>query len=99
MFSNCLFEALKAKIKDPKNVKIHKIKYLEPTSVCPHFWWEKGDKAYNFVSRKPRRLQVIMFAGDIAEAPLSTYLEFANACDANYEASFLSDKQKPNVSE
>lgn len=92
MLSNCLFEALKAKLKDHKNVKIHKISHLEAASVWPHFWWEKGDKAYNFVSRKPRRLQVLIFSGDVVEAPLSAYLEFAKACDDFHQKSLFSDE-------
>ena len=38
MYSNCLFEAIKAKIKDPKNVQIH----LIPPSINNwnlHFYW------------------------------------------------------------
>lgn len=84
MKSNCLFEALKAKMRDPKNVRIHIIRHLMSDSVWSHFWWEKDNKAFNFVSRKPRRFQVFLFEGDIQETSLSYYLELQALCEGNY---------------
>jgi hypothetical protein len=38
MKSNCLFEAIKAKIKDPKNVKIHRFPITLNNNQL-HFYW------------------------------------------------------------
>lgn len=46
IYSNCLLEALKAKIKDPRNVHI----FCLPKEVNGgklHFMWKKGDKIYH----------------------------------------------------
>ena len=46
MYSNCLFEALKAKIKDPKNVRI----FFIPRKINHnefHFMWTDGKKVYH----------------------------------------------------
>lgn len=40
-YSNCLIEALKAKFKEPENVKIVKAK--SAYKMLPHFLWDKGD--------------------------------------------------------
>lgn len=71
MYSNCLLEAIKAKLKDP-NVKIHKIpaKFSPLNTVFPHFWWSKGDRAFEFFSEKSRRFQVILFKGEVQELPI-----------------------------
>ena len=46
-YSNCLFECIKAKIKNPKI----KITYLSPfinKEFCPHFMWSDGEYDYDF---------------------------------------------------
>lgn len=45
MKSNCLFEAIKAKIKDPKNIKI--IKLPKEISTTKHFMWCDKDNYYH----------------------------------------------------
>lgn len=45
MYSNCLVEALKAKIKDPKNVYIFKTPFSINDDL--HFMWKKGDFYYH----------------------------------------------------
>lgn len=53
MYSNCLFEALKAKIKDPKNVKVLFI----PPSINKnriHFCWSDENKIYSYVDPKAK---------------------------------------------
>ena len=70
MYSNCLFEAIKAKLKAPKNVRIHKIPaFLNPDfkTPFPHFYWTKGDFAFAFNSFKPQRFQVFLFQGEIQD--------------------------------
>lgn len=76
-YSNCLFEAIKAKVKDPKNVKIHITFPIERTSIrspFPHFWWSVGEKAYNFVTLKDRSYQVFLFKGRIEKSTVRATL-------------------------
>lgn len=83
MYSNCLFEAIKAKLKDPKNVKIHKVPaFLNPNfkTPFPHFYWTKGDKAFEFNTVKPRSLQVFIFKGKIQEYTISEMNENLKRC-------------------
>ena len=48
MYSNCLFEAIKAKIKDPKNVYIFRVpKRFSGGAI--HFMWYDGKKYYHSV--------------------------------------------------
>lgn len=75
MISNCLFEALKAKIKDPKNVQIH----VFPASVnghglVPHFWWSVGDTGYDF-KKESNTKQNLLFKGRIRSYKKSIYEE------------------------
>lgn len=66
-YSNCLFEAIKAKIKDPKNVKIH---YLEKRITgSTHFYWYNLSNTpkrgmYDF-THKTKLKQKILFKGCI----------------------------------
>lgn len=48
MYSNCLFEALKAKIKDPKNVYIFRVPKRFGGGAT-HFMWYDGKKYYHSV--------------------------------------------------
>ena len=78
MFSNCLFEALKAKIKNPKTVHIHKIpaKFNSVPQLFPHFWWEDGSKAYDFVANRELKrytLEIALFSGHIDCVDLDIY--------------------------
>ena len=78
MYSNCLFEAIKAKLKDPKNVRIHKVPaFLNPNfkTPFPHFYWTNGDKAFEFNSYKPRCFQVLLFAGEVQEHTITEMQE------------------------
>lgn len=93
MFSNCLIEALKAKVKDPKNTKIHIIKHLSNDSIFWHFWWEDNEYAYNFISEKPRRFQVFLFKGNVDKKPLENYIVFSKLCDQNYKNYKLEKKK------
>lgn len=77
-YSNCLFEAIKAKIKDPKNVHIHF--FRSESLVWPHFWWEKGEEALSFVSVKlHRKFQVFYFKGYIDITPIRLYRGYARS--------------------
>lgn len=72
MHSNCLIEALKAWIRSPLNVKIHAVpaRFSPLCTPIPHFWWSVGDEAYEFVSLKKRRFQVVLFNGEIEKKSL-----------------------------
>ena len=48
MYSNCLFEAIKAKIKDPKNVYIFRVPKRFGGGAI-HFMWYDGKKYYHSV--------------------------------------------------
>lgn len=48
MYSNCLFEAIKAKIKDPKNVYIFRVPKRFGGGAT-HFMWYDGKKYYHSV--------------------------------------------------
>lgn len=63
MYSNCLFEALKAKIKDPKNVKV----LLIPPSINQgriHFCWSLEDRIYHYTDTTNKKNQ-IWFSGKL----------------------------------
>lgn len=70
-YSNCLLEAIKAKIRDPKRVRVT---YLPPTineCFCPHFMWSDGVKDYDFdVERYLKWYERIWFKGCIRERGL-----------------------------
>lgn len=77
MLSNCLFEAVKAKLRNWKEVKIHKIPAKFSNEIFPHFWWSIGDKAYDFKSCKSsRRFQVLLFKGEIRADDLMVFESF-----------------------
>jgi hypothetical protein len=49
-YSNCLIQAIKAKIKNPKKVKITYISPFKNEIFCPHFMWSDGIDDYDFTS-------------------------------------------------
>lgn len=66
-YSNCLFEAIKAKLKDPKNVKIH---YVGKDLInSTHFYWYNLSEnirygVYSF-THKTKLKQKVLFKGFI----------------------------------
>ena len=52
MYSNCLFETLKAKLKEPKAVHIKMLPGKFRNNIFPHFYWIKDNYAYDFRSEK-----------------------------------------------
>ena len=46
MKSNCLFEAIKAKIKDPKNVKIHRFPITLNNNQLHFYWINESENRY-----------------------------------------------------
>lgn len=47
-YSNCLIEAVKAKIKDPCHVKIYVCWPIYNEAPCPHVMWSDGKADYDF---------------------------------------------------
>lgn len=53
-WSNCLVEAIKAKIRTKGKAKIYRIgkwSYIWNKKCFPHFYWKVGDKRYKFNAR------------------------------------------------
>ena len=68
-YSNCLLEALKAKIKHPLKVKITVV--LKSEANCPHFLWSDGKNDYDFgVERYLNKFQKFWFYGYIRKRKL-----------------------------
>lgn len=47
-YSNCLIEAVKAKVKDWKHIKIIYVSPFDNEVFCPHFFWSDGKYDYDF---------------------------------------------------
>ena len=76
MYSNCLIEALKAKIKDPKNVTIYTFPAkVNGHGIFPHFWWTIGDKGYDF-KKESNSKQVLLFKGKVRSYDKSFYIDY-----------------------
>lgn len=76
MYSNCLFEALKAKLKDWKNTKII---YLNPkiNDKHWHFFWIKNSKVYHYSDSYPNAKHCrLFFRGVYKEEDLDTFEAF-----------------------
>lgn len=79
MYSNCLFEALKAKIKDPKNVQIH----LVPPSLNHfdlHFYWvdEVENRVFHYTAKNSgiwAKLNIFLFKGYQKGTPIILFEE------------------------
>jgi hypothetical protein len=68
-YSNCLIEALKAKLKNPRKVKITFIPKSEKGSC--HFMWSDGEHDYDFgVERDIKWYEVLWFKGEIRKRSL-----------------------------
>ena len=63
-WSNCLLEAVKAKIRHPSRVKVTVVPRSE--AHCPHFLWSDGEYDYDFgVERRLVGAQILLFQGYI----------------------------------
>lgn len=80
IFSNCLIEALKAKLHDWKNIKIIYLPKKYSFSSSCHFMWQdlKTKKIYEFSGeiQKPNVFQIILENGFIYEMPLERHVTF-----------------------
>ena len=74
--SNCLIEAIKAKLEDPQNVRIG---YISPfiNHGAFHFWWikESEGKGYHFRSDKDEK-NFIFFLGTTCRNDLVFFQDF-----------------------
>ncbi len=87
MYSNCLIEAIKAKIKNWSEVEIHKIPAKFENQIFPHFWWSEGEKAFDFKCDNPKtKLQVLFFKGHIRESKKYIYENNVNKLFSKYVA-------------
>ena len=73
-YSNCLIEALKAWIKDPKNVKIVYLPRKWNHGGC-HFLWIKNDKIYHYENPN-ENIGRLFFKGVYKEQDLETFEAF-----------------------
>lgn len=73
-YSNCLFEALKAKIKDPKNIKIHFIP-LSLNKESVHFYWYdiKDQSVKQFTHKANECINYIFFKGEIGSYNINLF--------------------------
>lgn len=62
-YSNCLIEAIKAKIRNPKNVKVH---FIRPclNNGHIHFYWIEDDGVYQYGHKQPIK-NPILFEGKV----------------------------------
>lgn len=66
-YSNCLIEAIKAKLKNPK-VKITYVSPFVNEVFCPHFLWSDGKNDYDFgVERHLKWYEILLFKGHIRQ--------------------------------
>ena len=69
-YSNCLVEALKAKLKNPK-IKITYVSPFANERFCPHFLWSDGVNDYDFgVERHLKWYEIVWFKGHIRQRNL-----------------------------
>lgn len=75
MISNCLIEAIKAKIKDPKNTRII---YLYPkiNTGFWHFLWVKDGKVRHFEDLKGMEGRGLLFKGEYKEQDFESFEAF-----------------------
>lgn len=82
-YSNCLIEALKAKFKDWKNVKITYVSPFYNEVFCPHFLWTDGEYDYDFGNEGRGDLGIQNWAlhkGHIRRRELGYNEKYRNTC-------------------
>lgn len=73
-YSNCLIEALKAKIKNPFKVKIKYMPAHLNEVFCPHLMWHDGEYTYDFyTSGRLKWYQVLWHKGHIRKSEYDYY--------------------------
>lgn len=74
-YSNCFLEALKAKIKNPKKIKITLVPKSE--AKCLHFLWSDGENDYDFGAERKIKFY-LWFKGYIRKRPLGFNQKYKN---------------------
>lgn len=78
-YSNCLIEAIKAKIKNPFKVKIKYIPAHLNEVFCPHLMWHDGEYTYDFYAKgKLSLLQILWHKGIIRKSEFDYYNKCIN---------------------
>lgn len=73
-YSNCLIEAIKAKIKHPIKVKIKYIPARLNVVFCPHLMWHDGEYTYDFWAYGPLKpYQILWYKGKIRKNEYDYY--------------------------
>lgn len=80
-YSNCLIEAIKAKIKNRKQIKITYVSPFINEVFCPHFLWSDGRYDYDFgVCQRLKWYEKIYFKGNIRQRELGYNERYKRAC-------------------
>lgn len=73
-YSNCLIEALRAKIKDPYGVKLRCLPAKQNEVFIPHIMWEDSKHTYDFYTgEKLNPVQILWHRGSIRVSELGYY--------------------------
>lgn len=75
MYSNCLIEALKAKIKDPKNVHIIYLPKKWNMGIN-HYMWVKDGMVYHYTHDKVNTKQQYLFKGYVKKQSMEAFEAF-----------------------
>ena len=87
-YSNCLIEALKAKLKNPRKIKITFVPKSEKGSC--HFMWSDGEADYDFgVERDIKWHEVLWFKGCIRKYCLGFNERYKEQMRKRYKMSSL----------
>ena len=77
-YSNCLIEAVKAKLRNPKIRMMYCPAYFNEVP-CPHWMWTDGSKEYDFSTGLLHWWQWIWHKGRIKEYHSGTYSRYVSA--------------------
>ena len=80
-YSNCLLEATKAKLKNPKKIKITLVPKSE--ARCPHFLWSDGKYDYDFGAERKIKCY-LFFKGYIRKRTLGFNEEYKKRMNYNH---------------
>lgn len=65
-FSNCLFEAIKAKLRNPSEVKVHIISPKLNDGTIHFYWYDESDQTIRQFTHEPNVKTTILFEGKIS---------------------------------
>ena len=78
-YSNCIIEAIKAKIRHPFKIKILWVSPVINEVFCPHVMWTDGEKEYDFWATKNGLLkwyEIILHKGKIRKLDVGYYSKY-----------------------